>query len=169
MNHILVAVPHIWWLLSLLPFVFGATITPTNNINPTTMIANWSKGVAANAQKWLNKYLNPKAVFNANPAQAQINWQAGINAAIARGTYATNLGKADLTLAANNASTFGVQNYAAAGTQKVAKYAAKAPSLASAMTSLRATINSMPNATLEDRIARSAAWARGLAALKGTF
>ena len=146
-----------------------ATITPTNNINPTTMAANWTTGVQNNAAKWLQKYLAPKAAFNANPVQSQLAWQAGINAAIARGAYASGLGKADLTMAANNATNFGQANYSASGRNKAAKYAAKTPALASAMTSLRATVNAMSSATLEDRIAKSAAWARGLAALKGTF
>ncbi len=146
-----------------------ATITPTNTINPTTMAANWSTGVRNNASKWLQKYLNPKAAFNANAAASQLAWQNAINAAIARNAYANNLAKADLTMAGTNATNFGMANYAASGTNKAAKFAAKAPALASAMTSLRATVNAMPSASLEDRIAKSAAWARGLAALKGTF
>ena len=64
-----------------------ATITPTLNTNPTTMAANWSKGVAANAQKWLAKYLAPKALFNANPTQSQAAWTAGIAAAQARNLW----------------------------------------------------------------------------------
>jgi hypothetical protein len=146
-----------------------ANITPTLNIDPTVMANNWATGVAANAQKWLYKYLHPKALFNANPTQAQANWQAGINAAVARNAYSTNLGKASPSAAAQAASTYGVANYGASGTQKKAKFAAKAPGLASAMSSLRATIDAMPSASLQDRINRSVAWQNGLAALKGTF
>ncbi len=97
-----------------------ATITPTSTINPTTMAANWSTGVRNNAQKWLNKYLNPRAAFNANPTQSQAAWQAGVTRAISLGTYATKLGAADLTAAANNASSFGVVNYGNSGTTKAA-------------------------------------------------
>ena len=144
-----------------------ATITPTSTINPTTMAANWTKGVTNNAQKWLAKYLAPRAAFNSNPLQAQAAWQAGITRAISLGTYATKLGAADLTMAANNASTFGVQNYAASGTTKAAKFAAKTPALASALSTVRATVLAMPNATLQDRLARMTAQATGMAAYKG--
>ncbi len=144
-----------------------ATITPTSTINPTTMAANWSTGVRNNAQKWLNKYLNPRAAFNANPASAQLAWQAGVSRAISLGTYATKLGAADLTMAANNASSFGVVNYGNSGTAKAAKYAAKTAALASALSAVRATVLAMPNATPSDRIARMVAQATGMAAYNG--
>jgi len=144
-----------------------ATITPTLQTNPTTMAANWSKGVAANAQKWLAKYLAPKAAFNANPTQAQAAWITGIQGAMARNAYATGLGNADLTMAANNASTFGVTNYAASGTNKAAKFAAKAPALAAAINSVRATVEAMPKGGLQNGIARMTAWATGMSAYKG--
>lgn len=144
-----------------------ATITPTSTINPTTMAANWSKGVSNNAQKWLNKYLNPRAAFNANPTQAQAAWSAGVQRAMSLGTYATKLGSADLTMAANNASTFGVINYGNSGTAKAAKYAAKTTALASALTTVRNQVLAMPNATLQDRLARMTAMATGMAAYKG--
>lgn len=169
MFHVLLAVPHFWYLVSFLALAVGATITPTLVIDPTVMTNNWATGVAANAQKWLYKYLHPKALFNANPTQAQANWQAGINAAMARSAYATGLQKASPSAAATAASSYGVANYGASGTQKKAKFAAKAPALASAMSTLRASVDAMPSATLQDRIARSVAWQNGLAALKGTF
>jgi hypothetical protein len=144
-----------------------ATITPTSTINPATMAANWTKGVTNNSAKWLNKYLNPRALFNANPTGAQAAWQGGITRAISLGTYATKLAAADPTMAANNASTFGVQNYAASGTTKAAKYAAKTTNLASALSTVRATVLAMPNVTLQDRLARMTAMATGMAAYKG--
>ena len=42
-------------LLHWLPWLLigiGATITPTNQINPATMAANWGPGMINNAQKW---------------------------------------------------------------------------------------------------------------------
>jgi hypothetical protein len=146
-----------------------ATITPTSTINPATMAANWTTGVGQSGAKWLNKYLNPKAAFNADPTGSQTKWMNGVNAAIARNAYSKGLGKADLTMAANNATAFGQSNYSSAGARYAAKYAAKTTGLAAAMTALRATVNAMDASTLEARIAKSAAWARGLAALRGTF
>lgn len=110
-----------------------ATITPTNNVNATTMASNWGKGVSANAAKWLNKYLNPKRLFNANPAQSQADWVAGVTAAQANNRYQNGLANADLTAAANNASQYGVNNYAQSGTSKAYKFAAKTNALAAAI------------------------------------
>lgn len=112
-----------------------ATITPTNNVNPTTMAANWGKGVTANAQKWLNKYLNPKRLFNSNPQQSQADWVAGVTNAQATNRYMNGLANADLTAAANNASQYGVTNYAQSGTSKAYKFTAKTVALASAINS----------------------------------
>ncbi len=146
-----------------------ATITPTNSINPTTMATNWTTGVQNNGAKWLAKYLAPRVAFNADPTGSQTKWQNGINGAIARNAYATGMQNASLTVAATNAQSFGQANYVNAGSQKAAKYAAKTPALAAAMTTLRATVNGMDSSTLAARIAKSAAWANGMAALKGTF
>jgi hypothetical protein len=144
-----------------------ATITPTTAINATTMAANWGKGVAANAPKWLNKYLNPKALFNANPQQAQTAWAAGVQAALAANSYATGMQNANLTAAANNASQFGVTNYANSGTTKAYKYANKSVSLAAAETSVLATVNAMPKGRGANNQARMLAWSNGMAAYKG--
>lgn len=144
-----------------------ATITPTLATNPTTMTANWTKGVQANGQKWLAKYLAPKAAFNANPTQAQAAWINGINSAMARNAYATGLGNADLTMAANNATNFGMANYTASGTNKVAKYAAKAANLATAINSVRSQVEAMPKGGLQNGIARATAWMTLMSAYKG--
>ena len=169
MYHVALFITHLWPWLAALAFAVGATITPTLAINPTTMTNNWGTGVAANAQKWLNKYLNPRIAFNANPAQSQQAWQVGVTAALARNAYSNAMGKVSLSAAAAAASTYGLQNYSASGTQKKAKYAAKAPALAAAMTALRTQIEAMPNVTSADRTARMIAWKSGMEALAGTF
>lgn len=144
-----------------------ATITPTTSINAQTMAQNWGPGVANNAQKWLKKYLNPKVAFNANPQQSQIAWNNGIQRAMTLGLYATKLGAADLTMAANNASSFGVTNYANSGTAKAAKYAAKTAALAAAESTVLAQVESMPKGAGANNEARMLAWSRGMAAYKG--
>jgi hypothetical protein len=146
-----------------------ATITPTNQINATAMAANWGPGVTANAQKWMNKTLNPRALFNANPAQNQTNWIAGVNAAAAKGTYATKLAAVNLANMANGIATYGVANYGASGTQKAAKYAAKAPALAAAETSVLNTVLAMPKGKGAANDARMLAWSAGMRAVKGTI
>lgn len=144
-----------------------ATITPTNQINPTTMAANWGPGVTNNAQKWMNKTLNPKVMFNANPAQNQANWQTGVAAAAAKGTYATKIAAVNLQQMATGIATYGVANYGASGTQKAAKYAAKTAALAAAETQVLAQVLAMPKGRGANNNNRMLAWANGMAAFKG--
>ena len=144
-----------------------AAITPTNQVNAATMSANWGKGVANNSQKWLNAYLNPRRVFNADPNGAQTSWNAGIQRALSLNSYATGLQHADPTVAANNASQFGVNNYANSGTQKAYKYQRKSASLAAALNSVLQTVSAMPRGKGANNEARMLAMTRGMAAYKG--
>ena len=144
-----------------------ATITPTTSVNPTTMAANWGPGVINNAQKWQKKTLAPRALFNANPTQMQANWTNGVNQAAAQGTYANKIAAVDLNQMATAISTYGTTNYAASGTNKAAKYAAKTQALAAAETNVLQTISSMPTGKGANNEARMLAWSRGMAAYKG--
>jgi hypothetical protein len=144
-----------------------ATITPTNQVNAQTMAANWGKGVAANSQKWLNAYLNPRRLFNADPTGAQSSWNTGIQRALTLNSYANGLKAADPNVAANNASQFGVNNYANSGTQKAYKFTNKSNSLAAALNAVGATVQSMPRGKGANNEARMLAQTRGMAAYKG--
>jgi len=144
-----------------------ATITPTNQVSAATMAANWPKGIAANSQKWLNKYLNPRALFNANPAAAQASWQSGINDAMSRNAYQTGLAAADPAAAATAASTYGVNNYSQSGTNKAIKYARKTNSLAAALNQVLSTVGAMPRGRGANNQARMLAWSNGMTAYKG--
>jgi len=144
-----------------------ATITPTTTINAGTMAANWGPGVINNSQKWQKKTLSPRVLFNANPTQNQANWTTGVQKAASLGTYAAKISAVDLTAMANGIATYGTSNYAAAGTNKAAKYAAKTVALASAETAVLGTIASMPTGTGANNEARMLAWSRGMAAYKG--
>lgn len=144
-----------------------ATITPTKTVDAGTMAANWGKGVSANSQKWLNKYLNPRRLFNADPTGAQNSWNTGIQKALSLNSYATGLQHADPNIAANNASQFGVNNYANAGTQKAYKYTRKSVSLAAALNAVGQTVQGMPRGKGANNEARMLAQTRGMAAYKG--
>ncbi len=146
-----------------------ATITPTPNIDPTVMAANWGPGVSNNAQKWMNKTLKPSVMFNANPTANQAQWIIGVQAAAARGTYATKLAAVNLTNMANGIASYGVANYGASGTQKAAKYAAKTVALANAENAVRATVLAMPKGKGANNNNRMLAWSNGMAAYKGTI
>jgi hypothetical protein len=146
-----------------------ATITPTNNVNPTTMASNWGKGVSANAQKWLAKYLAPKRLFNANPQQSQADWVAGVTQAQATNKYMNGLANADVTAAANNASQYGVTNYAQSGTTKAYKFAAKTNALAAAINASVQAADATPRGPSgsQANIARMTAFATTMHSFKG--
>ena len=144
-----------------------AQITPSTSVNPTTMAANWGPGVINNAQKWQKATLNPRRMFNADPIQNQANWAAGVARAQANGTYATKLAAVDVNAMANAIATYGTTNYAAAGSNKAAKFAAKASALAAAETQVLQALSSMPTGKGGNNEARMLAWSRGMAAYKG--
>lgn len=144
-----------------------ATITPSATINPTTMAANWGPGVSNNAQKWMNKTLNPRVLFNANPTQTAASWATGVQAAVANGSYATGLANTNMANMANGIATYGVAAYGASGTQKAANYAAKTQALAAAETQVLSTVLAMPKGKGANNNNRMLAWANGMAAYKG--
>lgn len=144
-----------------------AQITPTNQVDANVMADNWGKGVQANSQKWLAKYLAPKRLFNADPTGAQNSWNTGVQKALSTNSYATGLKNADTAVAASNAQQFGVNNYTNAATQKAYKFKRKAAALATALNSVAQTVGAMPRGKGANNEARMLAQTRGMAAYKG--
>ena len=144
-------------------------ITPTLTVNPTTMTNNWSSGLQSptNQQKLINKYLNPKALYNANPTQSQQAWSTGVTRALAAGKYASGLAASDPNQAAANMQQYGGTNWSTAGTSKKYKYAAKATNLANAINAVLQTVNAMPKGRGANNIARMNAWAQGMSQYYG--
>ena len=144
-------------------------ITPTNAVNPTTMIANWTAGLQnpTNVQKLITKYNNPKRAFNANPTAAQTAYSAGVTRAIQANKYANGMANANLAQASANMTQYGGNNWSAAGTAKAYKYAAVAPALASAISSVSATVQAMPKGRGANNQARMLAWFNGMSAYYG--
>ena len=146
-----------------------ATITPTTQVSSATMLANWTAGLQSptNQQKLVAKYLAPKRAFNADPAGAQVSYQAGVTRAIAAGKYAAGMANANLQQAATNMQTYGGANWSASGTSKAYKYAAVAPALAQAISSVQQTVNAMPKGRGPNNLARMTAWYNGMSAYYG--
>jgi len=144
-------------------------ITPTTTVNAATMVKNWTAGLqsSANQQKLLNKYLNPKALFNANPTQSQTAYSNGVNRAIQANKYANGMANADTNAAANNMQQYGITNWANAGSAKAYKYNAVAPALAAAITTVQSTVNAMPKGRGANNLARMNAWANGMMSYYG--
>lgn len=144
-------------------------ITPTLQVNPQTMVNNWKAGLSnpSNAAKLVNKYNNPKRLFNADPAGAQQAYQVGVTAAIQTNKYANNLAAADTNAASQNMTTYGGTNWSNAGTSKLYKYQRKAASLANAINTVMANVNSMPKGKGANNQARMIAWSSQMAAYNG--
>jgi len=144
-------------------------ITPTLQVNPTTMVNNWSSGLQSptNQQKLVNKYNNPKVAFNANPQQSQQAYANGVTRAIAANKYASGMANADLNQASANMTQYGGANWSAAGTSKKYKYAAVAPALANAINSVMQTVSAMPKGRGANNQARMLAWYNGMSAFYG--
>lgn len=144
-------------------------ITPTLTVNPATMVANWSASLQSpvNQQKLINKYLNPKRLFNADPQGAQASYAAGVQRAISSNKYATNLAAADPNQAATNMQQYGGANWSTAGTSKKYKYQNKATNLANAINAVLATVSAMPKGRGANNQARMLAWFNGMSAYYG--
>lgn len=144
-------------------------ITPTNQVNSQTMLANWTAGLQnpTNQQKLINKYNNPKRAFNADPAGAQQAYSTGVTRAIQANKYASGMANADLNKASANMTQYGGANWGAAGTAKAYKYAAVAPALAAAISSVSATVASMTKGRGANNQARMLAWFNGMSAYYG--
>jgi len=144
-------------------------ITPTNQVNSQTMLANWTAGLQnpTNQQKLINKYNNPKRAFNADPAGAQQAYSTGVTRAIQANKYASGMANADLNKASANMTQYGGANWGAAGTAKAYKYAAVAPALAAAISAVSATVASMTKGRGANNQARMLAWFNGMSAYYG--
>jgi hypothetical protein len=144
-------------------------IQPSTGINPTTMTNNWSAALQSplNQQKLVNGYLNPKRLFNADPAGQQQDWQIGIQRAAANNKYASGMANANLTQAAANMQQYGGTNWSTAGNAKKYKYAAKAPNLAAALNAVSQTVDAMPKGKGANNQARMIAWSNGMSAYYG--
>jgi hypothetical protein len=144
-------------------------ITPTLTVSPTVMADNWSAGLQSptNQAKLIYKYNNPKVAFNANPAQSQTAWQAGVTRAISANKYANGMAAANLNQASANMTQYGGANWSAAGTSKKYKYAAVSTALASAINNVMATVHKMPKGRGANNQARMNAWFTGMSAYYG--
>ena len=144
-------------------------ITPTLNVDPVLMTNNWSSALAnpTNQQKLINKYLNPRVLFNANPTQSQANWQQGVTRAITANKYASGMQNANVNQAATNMQTYGGANWGTSGTSKKYKYQAKSVNLANAINQVRATVDAMPVGRGANNQARMNAWFTGMSAFYG--
>ena len=144
-------------------------MTATTTVNPQTMTQNWQAGLQnpTNQAKLINKYSNPKVLFNANPTASQTALLNGVQRAVAANKYANSMAAADVNQAAANMQQYGGQNWSNAGTNKLYKFQRVAANLASAISSVKATVNAMPKGRGANNQARMNAWFTGMGSYYG--
>ena len=144
-------------------------ITPTLQVDPNVMTNNWSAGLASasNAAKLVYKYTHPKRFFNYNPAQQQTDYLAGVARAGTANKYANGMAGADLNAAATNMTNHGGANWSNAGAAKKYKYQRKSASLAAAINTVMANVESMPKGRGANNRARMLAWHDQMSAYYG--
>lgn len=144
-------------------------ITPTLQVDPQVMTANWTAGLnnPANQAKLIYGYDHPDVPFNQNPTQSQQSWMAGITRAQTANKYATGMQNADLNAASIAMHNTGAAAWSAAGTTKQYKFARKAANLANAINTVKAKVVAMPKGRGQANINRAVAWMQGMAAYYG--
>lgn len=144
-------------------------MTATTTVSPTTMTTNWGAALQnpTNVAKLLNKYQNPKALYNANPQAAQTALLNGVTRAVQANKYANAMANSDVNQAAANMVSYGGANWSNAGVNKLYKYQKVSANLAAAISAVRATVNAMPKGRGANNQARMNAWFTGMSAYYG--
>ena len=130
-------------------------------VDPNTAAADWATGLG-NATDKITRGINRVTVSPGQKAAAKADkWLAGVTASKAK--FANNVGK--VTLGDwQQASTAAVSRVAQGATMKQGKFAAAITPVFSYMGGVLATVDAMPDTTLDQRIAKSAAFQRQMAA-----
>ncbi len=144
------------------------TVVPL--ISPTTWVQRYTNGVQqTGATNYATGIEQPKH----DPIQEAIaskgKWANQTQMAINNDLYAKGLSHTDINQWNAAAKTLGVQRYGPGVTAKLPKYTNFVNKFSPMLQSLMSTVDAMPNATQQDRIARSTAMQTGLAALRGTW
>jgi len=132
------------------------------NLDPSQIAAKYQRGVAGAAQDYALGVQNPARSWSQATVAGQDRWRQGVQDAIASGSFAAGVQKAGDAKWQQRAAGRGAQNYSAAANDAAAAYAAVAQNIVAAAQAARSAASSMPNATIEQRIARSAAAQRAV-------
>jgi hypothetical protein len=144
-------------------------MTPTTTVDPNVMTTNWSNSLQnpQNQAKLIYKYSNPKALYNANPQAAQAALLTGVQRAVTSNKYANSMASSDPNAAATAMANYGGTNWSNAGVNKKAKFQKVSTNLASAISAVKAQVNSMPKGKGANNQARMNAWYQGMSSYYG--
>lgn len=130
-------------------------------VDPTTAAADWAAGMNNATDKITRGIQRVQTAPGAAAAAKADKWLNNVTASKAK--FANNVGK--VTLAAwQQAAAAGVSRVGQGATLKQPKFAAAITPVFAFMANVLATVDAMPDTTLDQRIAKSAAMQRGMAA-----
>jgi hypothetical protein len=131
---------------------------------PDQIAAKFQRGVQAAGQDYSDGVQNPSRSWSQATQNGARRWQAGIQQAIQENRFAKGVAAAGDQKWQQAAIEKGAQRYQAAAATAAANYAQVAGQIMSAAASAQAAVANMPDETLEQRIARSAAAQRAISA-----
>ncbi len=126
------------------------------------IIEKYQRGVAGAGGDYAAGVQNPSRPWAAATQKGAARWQAGIQKAIQEKAFEKGVAQAGDAKWQQNALNKGAQRYSAAAGEAAQEYAAKAGQIMSAAASAQSVVANMPNETLDQRIARSAAAQRAV-------
>lgn len=133
------------------------------SVNPTDFAARWSQGLQAAGTKITQGVNAVQVAPSVNAIKNKSKMVANFTAAVNDGTWERNTAKVDLPTWRQAMLTKGVPRIAQGAINAESKMSAFAAQLLPFEASLQATVQNMPSNSLEENIARSAAWIRGMA------
>lgn len=129
----------------------------------------YTRGVAGAGADYAAGVQNPTRSWTQAALAGQKRWSAGIQAAIQNGSYGRGVQAAGDQKWQQGALNKGAQRYQSAATEAGQAYQAKAARIMAAAQAAQNAVSNMPDETIEQRIARSAAAQRATSnAWKGT-
>jgi len=134
------------------------------NLSPDQVVQKYQRGVANAAPDYAAGVENPSRSWSQATIAGASRWQAGVQLAAADGRFSRGVQAAGDQKWQQAASTKGAQRYAAAAQDAAQGYAAVVAKVMAAGAEARRAAASLPNTTIEQRIARAAASMRASSA-----
>lgn len=136
---------------------------------PEQIAEKFQRGVAGASQDYANGVQNPSRSWAQATQAGAARWRNAIQEAIAQNKFQRGVQAAGDAKWQQNALSVGAQRYSGAAATAAAAYAQKAGQIMSAAAAAQTAVQSMPNETQEQRLARAVAAMRAISnAWKGT-
>ena len=126
------------------------------------IIEKYQRGVAGAAGDYAAGVQNPSRPWATATQQGAKRWASGVQKAIQDNAFQKGVSKAGDAKWQENALNKGAQRYSAAAGEAATEYAKVAGQVMSAGAAAQAAVASMPDETLDQRIARSGAAQRAV-------